>query len=122
MPLYRYRCDSCGSEFTILVRKRSEGDGIVCPDCGSNQTQRVVSRVAIQFKGSGYYKTDYARRGKSQLGKKSNGSNQSEDSANQEESPSSSKAESSKAGRKSQPSKPANKESQSDAKANSAKK
>jgi len=64
MPLYRYKCESCGSEFTVFVRQRQDNDAVLCPECGSNQAERVVSRVAIQFKGSGYYKTDYARRGK----------------------------------------------------------
>ncbi len=115
MPLYRYKCGSCGSEFTVLVRQRSDGDDIVCPDCGSRHTQKVVSRVAIQFKGSGYYKTDYARRGKSQAGMKTSASSQPEDSARQEKSPSDLKVDSNKdnsESRKSQPSKSASKQYQ----------
>ncbi len=74
MPLYRYECKSCGSQFTVLVRQQAQADAPVCPDCGSKETRRMVPRVAVQFKGSGYYKTDYARKGKagSARGKVSN--------------------------------------------------
>ena len=64
MPLYRYECESCGNQFTVLVRQQAQGDVPVCPECGNKETRRMVPRVAIQFKGSGYYKTDYARKGK----------------------------------------------------------
>ena len=64
MPLYRYECESCGSNFTVLVRQQALEDVPVCPECGSKETRRMVPRVAIQFKGSGYYKTDYARKGR----------------------------------------------------------
>ncbi|HDL86710.1 MAG TPA: zinc ribbon domain-containing protein [Candidatus Acetothermia bacterium] len=64
MPLYRYECESCGSQFTVLVRQQAQVDAPVCPECGSKETRRMVPRVAVQFKGSGYYKTDYARKGK----------------------------------------------------------
>ena len=64
MPLYRYECESCGGQFTVLVREQAQADAPTCPECGSNETRRMVPRVAVQFKGSGYYKTDYARNGK----------------------------------------------------------
>lgn len=64
MPLYRYECESCGSKFTVLARQQALEDVPVCPECGSQDTRRMVPRVAIQFKGSGYYKTDYARKGR----------------------------------------------------------
>ena len=64
MPLYRYECESCSNQFTVLVRQQAQDDVPVCPECGSRETRRMVPRVAVQFKGSGYYKTDYARKGK----------------------------------------------------------
>jgi len=64
MPLYRYECESCGNQFTVLVRQQAQDDVPTCPECGNKETRRMVPRVAIQFKGSGYYKTDYARKGK----------------------------------------------------------
>lgn len=76
MPLYRYECESCGNQFTVLVRQQAPADALVCPDCGSKEIRRMVPHVAVQFKGSGYYKTDYARKGKasSSAGKASNNS------------------------------------------------
>jgi len=64
VPLYRYECESCSNQFTVLVRHQSQADAPVCPECGSRETRRMVPRVAVQFKGSGYYKTDYARKGR----------------------------------------------------------
>jgi putative FmdB family regulatory protein len=64
MPLYRYECESCGNEFTVLVRQQGQDAPQVCPECGSVETRRMVSRVAVQFRGSGYYKTDYAHKGR----------------------------------------------------------
>ena len=64
MPLYRYECESCSNQFTVLIRQQAQDDIPVCPECGSRETRRMVPRVAVQFKGSGYYKTDYARKGK----------------------------------------------------------
>ena len=64
MPLYRYECESCSNQFTVLIRQQAQDDVPVCPECGSRETRRMVPRVAVQFKGSGYYKTDYARKGK----------------------------------------------------------
>jgi len=59
MPMYRYQCNACGHEFRLL---HVEGvpDCIVCPACQSSDAQRQLPRVAVQFKGSGYYKTDRA--------------------------------------------------------------
>jgi len=64
VPLYRYECESCSNQFTVLVRQQAQDDVPVCPECGSRETRRMVPRVAVQFKGSGYYKTDYARKGR----------------------------------------------------------
>ena len=82
MPLYRYECESCGNQFKILARQPGQADAPVCPKCGSDATRRMVSRVAIQFKGSGYYKTDYAHKGKAgSAGTKASGSSESKSSA-----------------------------------------
>ncbi|MCD6135956.1 zinc ribbon domain-containing protein [Candidatus Bipolaricaulota bacterium] len=82
MPLYRYECESCGNQFKILARQPGQADAPVCPKCGSDATRRMVSRVAIQFKGSGYYKTDYAHKGKvGSAGTKASGSSESKSSA-----------------------------------------
>lgn len=60
MPLYEYRCYKCRSILEILQRLDDEPLKI-CPKCGG-KLQKLISRSAIQFKGSGWYITDYARR------------------------------------------------------------
>jgi putative FmdB family regulatory protein len=62
MPLYEYRCDACGHVFE-RIQKFSDPPVEVCPNCGERKVQKLLSSPAIQFKGSGWYITDYARKG-----------------------------------------------------------
>ena len=62
MPLYEYRCESCGHQFEV-IQKFSDALIAVCPKCGSGPVVKLFSSPAIQFKGSGFYITDYARKG-----------------------------------------------------------
>lgn len=57
MPFYRYVCQSCGEDFRVL-QAADPKDSAKCPECGSQEVERQLPRVAVQFKGSGYYKTD----------------------------------------------------------------
>jgi len=57
MPFYRYVCQSCGEEYRVLHASDST-EPVTCPSCGSQDAERQLPRVAVQFKGSGYYKTD----------------------------------------------------------------
>ncbi|HZT33147.1 MAG TPA: FmdB family zinc ribbon protein [Bryobacteraceae bacterium] len=59
MPLYEYKCDSCGEVFEV-IQKFSDAPLTVHPACGG-AVQRLLSPPALQFKGSGWYVTDYAR-------------------------------------------------------------
>lgn len=59
MPLYEYECGQCG-RFEI-IRKFSDAPLDGCPTCGS-PVQKLFSAPAFQFKGSGWYVTDYARK------------------------------------------------------------
>jgi len=61
MPLYEYQCDSCGARFE-LIRKFSDPPLLVCPTCGAEAVRKLISSPAFQFKGSGWYVTDYARK------------------------------------------------------------
>jgi putative FmdB family regulatory protein len=61
MPLYEYRCDSCGATFEV-IQKFSDPTVDTCRKCGGT-VQRMASAPAIQFKGTGWYVTDYARKG-----------------------------------------------------------
>ena len=60
MPLYEYQCAQCG-RFEI-IQKFSDSPLSVCPTCGQ-EVQKLLSAPAIQFKGTGWYITDYARKG-----------------------------------------------------------
>ena len=60
MPLYEYQCDACGREFE-LIRKFSDPPLEKCPHCGGT-VRKLFSSPAIQFKGSGFYITDYAKK------------------------------------------------------------
>lgn len=62
MPLHRHECESCGYRFRVLDLEEKDGVA-VCPNCGSKKTHRLLPRVSVQFKGSGYYKTDHGRKG-----------------------------------------------------------
>jgi putative FmdB family regulatory protein len=64
MPLYEYRCEACHQRFEV-IRKFSDPELEVCSLCGKGPVTRLVSSPAIQFKGSGWYITDYAQKGKS---------------------------------------------------------
>jgi putative FmdB family regulatory protein len=64
MPLYEYECDSCGHRFEV-IQKFSDPLVKVCPKCGC-KVEKLLSSPAIQFKGSGFYINDYARKGSSE--------------------------------------------------------
>ncbi len=61
MPLYEYQCDACGHRFEH-IQKFSDPLLTVCPECG-DAIRKLVSSPAIQFKGTGWYVTDYAKKG-----------------------------------------------------------
>lgn len=58
MPLYEYQCNQCGERMEIL-QSISDPPHSHCPKCGG-EMKKLLSAPAIQFKGSGFYKTDYA--------------------------------------------------------------
>jgi putative FmdB family regulatory protein len=64
MPLYEYRCEACEHRFE-LIQKYSDQPVAVCPSCGGGPVEKLLSSPAIQFKGTGWYITDYARKGQS---------------------------------------------------------
>jgi putative FmdB family regulatory protein len=65
VPLYEYECDACGRRFEVIQKKFSDPPVDVCKECGKGPVRRLLSSPAIQFKGSGWYITDYAQKGKS---------------------------------------------------------
>lgn len=60
MPLYEYLCKKCGHRFE-KIQKFSDRMVKKCPDCGG-PVEQVISAPAVQFKGSGWYVTDYAKK------------------------------------------------------------
>lgn len=80
MPLYEYQCEACGERFEV-IQKFSDPPADSCRKCGKGPVQRLLSSPAIQFKGSGWYITDYAQKGKSSESKSSSGSNAKSDSS-----------------------------------------
>ena len=95
MPLYEFECEDCKTRFE-RIQKFSDPNPDVCPSCGKNQIRRLFSSPAIQFKGSGFYITDYAKKSSSEAsaGAKSAGSDKSGgDSSASSESKSESKTE-----------------------------
>ena len=63
MPLYEYECDACGERFEVIQKSFSSPPPEACEKCGKGPVHRMQSSPAIQFKGSGFYITDYARKG-----------------------------------------------------------
>jgi putative FmdB family regulatory protein len=60
MPLYEYECTKCGHRFE-KIQKFSDKPVKKCPKCGA-RVEQVISAPAVQFKGSGWYVTDYAKK------------------------------------------------------------
>jgi putative FmdB family regulatory protein len=60
MPLYEYQCEKCGHRFE-KIQKFSDKMVKKCPECGG-KVEQMISAPAVQFKGSGWYVTDYANK------------------------------------------------------------
>ncbi len=108
MPLYEYLCKKCGHRFE-RIQKFSDALVKKCPEC-EGVVEQVLSAPAVQFKGSGWYVTDYARKSSapSSKGQEKAGGGDGTESAKSEagegkpesESKSESKTESKKDGKK----------------------
>lgn len=81
MPLYEYECKKCGHRFERIQRF---SDPLVkkCPECGG-KVEQVLSAPAVQFKGSGWYVTDYAK--KSSAGSSSKSESESKSDSTKKE-------------------------------------
>ena len=60
MPLYEYLCEACG-ERTEFLQRFADAPEVTCPKCGGAM-RKLPSAPSFQFKGSGFYQTDYARK------------------------------------------------------------
>lgn len=65
MPLYRYQCEACGHTFRVLQSLNGGEEAAMppCENCGEESVRRVLPRVGVLYKGSGFYSTDYAQKG-----------------------------------------------------------
>jgi len=75
MPIYEYRCGSCGLEKEFL-QKLSDAPIAVCPSCGQSTMTKLISAAGFQLKGSGWYATDF-KGGSKKPAEKSEGSGES---------------------------------------------
>jgi putative FmdB family regulatory protein len=94
VPIYEYKCKKCGHRFEA-IQKVSDPPLSKCEKC-KGRAERLVSSPAIQFKGSGWYITDYARKGSSSDGAKAEASS---DGAEKSEKPAAEKTAKTKKGK-----------------------
>lgn len=83
MPLYEYRCKSCGKNIEV-IQKFSDAPLTSCKECGG-EVEKLLSAPAIRFKGSGWYVNDYAP--KKTGGDKSSNGTKIPDSKDKDETP-----------------------------------
>jgi len=92
MPLYEYQCKKCGHRFE-KIQKFSDKPIKKCPEC-DGPVEKTISAPAVQFKGSGWYVTDYAKKSHPSASSESGGKD-SKDSKKEEKKPESASKESS---------------------------
>lgn len=64
MPTYQYACSECGHQFET-VQGFHEDSLNTCPDCGAQSLRKLFGNVGVVFKGSGFYRTDSRKDGRS---------------------------------------------------------
>ena len=96
MPLYEYECNSCGTRNEVIQRVGAPPLG-PCEECGGEMV-RLLSAPSFQFKGTGWYVTDYAKKSGSSEGKarSQKGDSKSSETSKPKDSSGSSKSESQK--------------------------
>src|ERR1700688_2095460 len=84
MPLHEYECKKCGHRFE-RIQKFSDPPVKKCPECGG-KVEQLLSAPAVQFKGSGWYVTDYARKSSGSSASGSDSGSKSDSSSDSNES------------------------------------
>jgi len=90
MPLYEYQCKKCHHRFE-RIQKFSDPHVKKCPDCGG-PVEQMISAPAVQFKGSGWYVTDYAKKSTAPASSPNGDSASKNDSKGKSEKPSKSES------------------------------
>lgn len=85
MPLYEYKCKKCHHLFE-RIQKFSDRHMKKCPECGG-AVEQTISAPAVQFKGSGWYVTDYPKKSSAQASSSSGDSSAKESSGKKDEKP-----------------------------------
>ncbi|HEV7784113.1 MAG TPA: FmdB family zinc ribbon protein, partial [Thermoanaerobaculia bacterium] len=96
MPLYEYQCLNCGKK-TEVIQRFDDAPLAACPSCGG-EVKKLISSPAFQFKGTGWYATDYA--GKKGPGSDSKSKSEGKSEGGGEKGEKSEKGESSERGEK----------------------
>jgi putative FmdB family regulatory protein len=73
MPTYEYRCQKCGHQFDVFHRKITDRTHEKCPECGGRAKRLISGGAGLVFKGSGFYITDYKRKGEAGGGAEASG-------------------------------------------------
>lgn len=94
MPIHRHECEACGNRYRVLVLPGVDSETPTCPVCGSTASHRLMPLVAVQFKGSGFYKTDHGSKGRARSSATESDSGSTESSGDSKDTPSSSKSSS----------------------------
>ena len=79
MPLYEYQCESCNNRFEKIQKSYSDPAPEACPKCGKGPVRKLISSPAIQFKGTGWYITDYAKKSATDAGQTGGGTSGNSD-------------------------------------------
>jgi putative FmdB family regulatory protein len=78
MPIYEYRCEKCGRQFEV-IQSFSDPPLETCTSCEGRLT-KLISQTSFQFKGAGWYVTDYARKSEPKSDSKPDAKTESKDS------------------------------------------
>lgn len=79
MPIYEYVCQKCSHHMEVM-QKMSDKPLSKCPEC-KGKLEKIFSQSAFQFKGSGWYVSDYANRGKAEKAEKTDKGEKKESAA-----------------------------------------
>ena len=109
MPLYEYQCEKCGHRFE-KIQKFSDKMLRKCPECGG-RIEQMISAPAVQFKGSGWYVTDYAKKSDATASADGGGKDSKKDDRSKQESSAKDSASKESSSKESSPKESSGKES-----------